>query len=100
MLLDSWESTSVARDAFGYLCPLPTICVHPELDGRMLHIIHSLIITDTLNQSKIEPHQNQTNYIQIRLLSQSQTIVKPKPIGRLHSLVTWYGINYAGKQIM
>ena len=25
-----------------YLCALPTIRVHPELDGRTLHIVHSL----------------------------------------------------------
>ena len=49
--LDSWECTLVARDALScassisdqrYLRALPTIRVHPELDGRTLDIVHSL----------------------------------------------------------
>ena len=49
MHADSWESTKVAylKDARGaaesissYVSALPTIQVHPELDGRMLDIVH------------------------------------------------------------
>ena len=48
MYADSWEGTKVAvRDARGtagsissYLSALPTIQVHPELDGRTLDIVH------------------------------------------------------------
>ena len=35
--MDNAESIS------SYLSALPTICVHPELDGRTLDIVHSLI---------------------------------------------------------
>ena len=40
MQLNSWESTEVAPRAS--LRALPTIRVHPELDGRTLDIVHSL----------------------------------------------------------
>ena len=42
----SLPQTQVARlrqeHLLRYLCALPTIRVHPELDGRTLHIVHSL----------------------------------------------------------
>ena len=40
MHTDSCESTKVAQEISNYLSALPTIEVHPELDGRTLDIVH------------------------------------------------------------